>query len=669
MRILPPVVGAFIALMTAAAAIPAAAAADPAAHPGAVTGMSAPAGVVQTPDGNVWVADDAQGLCRVAFAAEPHLVESPWCQPEAPDGNETHPEAPHVEEGPAGDPLVPEVVPVPSDRPGGIGGLVFDPATDNFYAADVASGAGGVWRMHLDRATGTIDGGELIASAGVRVQSVALAPPTTPGAEPDVLYLTKRGGVLMRIADPATAPKYPQRIRVLGDEAEIGGMVTSGDTLYLADGGVSRVSLADDTAAAERLSGLDDVSISAVAVDPARGRLYAGSSNLNGEDVVKVVDLATGQAEPYELGFAAVTALGLDPDGRLLVTDDPGIANGSALEGLGRMWRVDMQPLGRPQAQITAGPKALTNAATITLAYQARDGATFECRLDDGPYEACTGTGSGERSWTGLRDGEHRLQVRATDSVTGLPVSRRFRLDRTAPNVGVVLSVNDITEGDPSPRLRFAAYEWGMTYTCTLDGVPFSPCGWDEALPSLSAGDHVVRVVGVDAAGNSSDPSAPSSSVTVRVRPQGQAATRPVATPRPAPAPAAPAAARAPAATAPAAATAGTVAVAPDRRPVLYPFTLRFRSAAAPLRFGLRAAPEATTARIAVKNWLGRTVITRVVMLRPGSTNRVNLTLTRSEQRRLRPGRYLVRAVLRTARGTEGNPQTHWMRVRPAGRS
>jgi hypothetical protein len=661
------VVSAFIALMTALAAVPATAAADPQAHPGSVTGMSAPSGVVETPDGGVWVADDGQGLCRVAFSPEPHLVESRWCVPEPPEGAHP-PEAPHAEGLPVADPLAPEVTAVPGDRPAGIGGVAFDATTSNFYVADVASGAGGVWRLHL-ATDGTIDRGELIASAGVRVQSIALAPPTTPGAEPDVLYLTKRGGVLMRIADPATAPKYPQRIRVLGDLVEVGGMVSSGDTLYVADGGVLRVPLADESASAQYLPGLDDVSVSSVSVDAGRGRLYAGSSNLNGDDVVKAIDLSTGSVEPYELGFAAVTALTVDSAGRLLVTDDPGVANGTNAPGMARMWRVDVQPLGRPQAQITAGPKALSNAATVTLAYQARDGAGFECRLDDDAWELCPGTGSGERSWTGLSDGEHRFQVRAKDALTGLPVTRRFRIDRTAPDVGVVLSVGEITEGDPAPRLRFTTYEWGMTYTCTIDGAAFSPCGWDEALPALSAGDHVLRVVGVDAAGNSSDPTSPSASAAIRVRPRvAPAAPRPAVTPR-ATAPAAPAATPAASAPAPGAAVAGSVAVAPDRRPLLFPFTLRFRSVGAPLRFGLRVPAGATTARIAVKNWLGRTVVTRVVMLRPGSANRLSLTLTRGEQRRLRPGRYLVTAVLRSPRGAEGNPQTHWMRVKPSPRS
>jgi hypothetical protein len=60
-------------------------------------------------------------------------------------------------------------------------------------------------------------------------------------------------------------------------------------------------------------------------------------------------------------------------------------------------------------------------------------------------------------------------------------------------------------------------------------------------------------------------------------------------------------------------------------------------------------------------------VLTRVVTVRPNARNGLDVKLTRAEQRRLRPGRYLVRAALRTARGAEGNAQTHWLRIK-AGR-
>jgi hypothetical protein len=111
---------------------------------------------------------------------------------------------------------------------------------------------------------------------------------------------------------------------------------------------------------------------------------------------------------------------------------------------------------------------------------------------------------------------------------------------------------------------------------------------------------------------------------------------------------------------------AGTTAV-PEHKPVLFPFTLRYKDAAGKtrsLRFGLDAPGASAQLRVTVKDWRKRTVLKRAVTVRPNAHNRVSLTLTRAEQRRLKPGRYLVRAVLRTSGGVEGNAQTHWLRVR-----
>jgi hypothetical protein len=82
------------------------------------------------------------------------------------------------------------------------------------------------------------------------------------------------------------------------------------------------------------------------------------------------------------------------------------------------------------------------------------------------------------------------------------------------------------------------------------------------------------------------------------------------------------------------------------------------------LRFGLDAPHGSAQLRVSVKDWRGRTVLTRIATVRPNARNSLSLSLTRAEQRRLRPGRYLVRAALRTARGLEGNAQTHWLRIR-----
>jgi hypothetical protein len=165
-------------------------------------------------------------------------------------------------------------------------------------------------------------------------------------------------------------------------------------------------------------------------------------------------------------------------------------------------------------------------------------------------------------------------------------------------------------------------------------------------------------VVATDAAGNASDPNDAGASVRISVlaRWSPDAETG-------AGTPLAPAAAEA-------GAVAGTTA-ASEHKPLLFPFTLRFKDSAGTtrfLRFGLDAPHGSAHLRVTVRDWRGRTVLTRVVTVRPNARNRLDVTLTRAEQRRLRPGRYLVRAVLRTARGDEGNAQTHWLRIRPPAR-
>src|SRR4051794_36115102 len=70
---------ASIAVLVGAIAMPGVAAADPDPLAGAGAGLTAPAGIVRTPDGGLWVADEVRGVCRLALGAQPQLVDSPWC--------------------------------------------------------------------------------------------------------------------------------------------------------------------------------------------------------------------------------------------------------------------------------------------------------------------------------------------------------------------------------------------------------------------------------------------------------------------------------------------------------------------------------------------------------------------------------------------------------------
>jgi hypothetical protein len=635
------------ASIAALLALPGVASAEPALLAPGTTGLTAPTGIARTPDGALWVADEVRGVCRVVAG---QLVDSPWCGPGQHDENEDETEEPDHAEGFAAAAAAP-VDPVgASVVPASVSGLAFDPQTDNFYAGDRTSSGGGVWRLHYDRVNGAIDGVTQVLAIADRVETVAL------GTHGELFFMAKRAGQILRIADPAGAPAEPELVATLGGgtdetEFEVAGMAATDDALYLGGVGVSRLSLSDAGATPQPVAGFEGREISAVAIDAARGRLYVGDVSPQLGDVVEVVDLATGDHEPYEQGFATVTTLGVDADGAVLIADDPSLAT-QFTAWQARLWGVAVQPTGRPQAAITSSPAAASPATSASFAYRSRDGASFECRLDSGAFEPCPGTGTGEQTYADLAEGEHKVAVRATqDGLTGLVASTRFTLDRTAPTVIAIQPTSEYLEGVSIPRIRFSANESGIAYTCSLDGAPFKQCFSGNPVDDLTPGIHVLRVVATDAAGNRSAPNAPAATVRIVVH----AAFRPADA---IPAAAAPAP--------PAAAVAGTTATS-EHKPLLFPFTLRFKDAGGKtraLRFGLDAPAASAQLRVTVKDWRGHTVLTRIVAVRQNARNRVGLTLTRAEQRRLRPGRYLVRAVLRTARGVEGNAQTHWLRVR-----
>jgi hypothetical protein len=73
-------------------------------------------------------------------------------------------------------------------------------------------------------------------------------------------------------------------------------------------------------------------------------------------------------------------------------------------------WMLDLAP---PQTTINTGPSGTTTSTTETVTFSADDSAaTFECRLDTGPWVACTSP----RHLSGITAGQHTFRVRAIDA-------------------------------------------------------------------------------------------------------------------------------------------------------------------------------------------------------------------------------------------------------------
>ncbi|MGH3013586.1 MAG: beta strand repeat-containing protein, partial [Gaiellaceae bacterium] len=91
-----------------------------------------------------------------------------------------------------------------------------------------------------------------------------------------------------------------------------------------------------------------------------------------------------------------------------------------------------------PQTTIASGPANPTNATAATFSFTAGEvGSSFECRLDGGAWTAC----ASPRSYSGLGEGSHAFDVRATDPVGNTdptPATHAWVVDLTAPDTAIV---------------------------------------------------------------------------------------------------------------------------------------------------------------------------------------------------------------------------------------
>jgi hypothetical protein len=159
-----------------------------------------------------------------------------------------------------------------------------------------------------------------------------------------------------------------------------------------------------------------------------------------------------------------------------------------------------------PETTITSGPASLSASPDATFTFSSDEsGSTFECSLDGSVFAAC----SSPAAYTGLGDGAHTFDVRATDSsanTDATPASASWTIDATAPNVSLV---------DPGSPVRGAVSLSPSANDGTGSGVATlivqrSPAGaatwttigtsWNTA--SVADGSYDLRARAIDNAGN-----------------------------------------------------------------------------------------------------------------------------------------------------------------------
>lgn len=172
-----------------------------------------------------------------------------------------------------------------------------------------------------------------------------------------------------------------------------------------------------------------------------------------------------------------------------------------------REFTVDTVP---PNTTITKAPRKLGNDPDPVFEFAAdKPGSSFQCRLDGGGWEVC----SSPHSYEGLADGEHILQVRATDPAGNREDTQpayAFTIDTVAPQV----TITSGPSGDRPVRTRsvefgFRAEKPGapLTLECRLDGGEWELCASPQRYGKLADGEHAFSVRATDPAGNQAEES------------------------------------------------------------------------------------------------------------------------------------------------------------------
>ena len=179
---------------------------------------------------------------------------------------------------------------------------------------------------------------------------------------------------------------------------------------------------------------------------------------------------------------------------KVTATDAAGNVDGTPAE---HTWTVDT---GAPETTLTA-PDGFQSSAGAHIEFTSEAGATFECKLDTAAFADC----DSPEDLTGLSEGEHTFQVRATDGAgnTEDPAqSATWTVDLTDPEANVDAGPDDLVNEDTA-HFEFSSSEpTGAQFDCKLDNGSFTDCDSGEKdYSNLDDGDHTFVVRTTDRSG------------------------------------------------------------------------------------------------------------------------------------------------------------------------
>ena len=175
-----------------------------------------------------------------------------------------------------------------------------------------------------------------------------------------------------------------------------------------------------------------------------------------------------------------------------------------------REWDVDIKA---PATKLVEAPDEFSNGGDRFEFTSSEKHSSFQCKLDDGDYGAC----SSPKAYPRLDDGAHRFRVRAVDRAGNpdpSPASRNWTVDTNPPETAVENGPPHVSHKDTATFT--VSSEAGATFECRLDDHGWGECG---QVSGLSDGKHVMRARAKDRAGNV-DPTPASWSWRIDLPPQ-----------------------------------------------------------------------------------------------------------------------------------------------------
>jgi hypothetical protein len=167
-----------------------------------------------------------------------------------------------------------------------------------------------------------------------------------------------------------------------------------------------------------------------------------------------------------------------------------------------RSWVIDSGP---PVANFVNTPPQVSGSRNAQFTFNAnKQPVTWECNLDNSSWQAC----SSPTDYNNLPDGQHQLQVRATDNLdqSGPVITYQWVIDTTPPDVRITSGPKRIINKKDA-SLKFTSNDPQATYQCKLDQQKqWQACAQIITYRNLKQGNHVFQVRARDLSGNTSLP-------------------------------------------------------------------------------------------------------------------------------------------------------------------